>query len=319
MFRGTVRPGVAWLTCLGVVCGATLAMAAAPENLRAKRAVGSGGTCPDAMIFVRILTDTYGSETSWEVVDRATGGVVGSGSGYAGSTLYETEVCVDSTACYDFTIYDGYGDGIFSPGGYEVYYEGDLIASTMGGLFTGSSETVAFIGGGCVVPTGACCENEVCTGTVEESQCAGDWYSGGDCTTFACPTIAGLTCPDSLFAQNAHGSTDLWSLGTSEVNVEGSNYLRTEHFSGVISPICDIHWWGTQMILLTDWEDCVESDPTFIITFYADGAQPGAVVLSYTVQAVISPTNELMNGLYNLKYFSVDTLSPCVTLSAGWV
>jgi hypothetical protein len=291
-------------------------MAAGPENLRAKLAVDRGG-CPDATIFVRILTDTYGSETSWEVVDRATSTVVGSGGGYSGNTLYETEVCVDSTGCYDFTIYDSYGDGIFSPGFYEVYYNGTLVGS--GGDFD-SSETVGFIGGGCVVPTGACCESEVCTGTVEESQCSGTWYGGEDCAAFVCPAIAGLTCPDSLFGQNSHSAADSWSLGTSEVYVEGTNYLRTEHFSGVISPICDIHWWGTQMVLLVDWENCTESDPTFEIIFYADaGGQPGAVVQSYTVQAAISPTNELFNGVYELKYFSVDTLDPCTVLSDGWV
>ncbi len=322
MFRGTARLGAAWLTCLGVVCGVAVAAAAEPENLRARAIGGSGRTCPDATILVSILTDDYGSETSWEVTENPGGTVIASGGvggTYGNNTLYDTEVCVSSTGCYDFTIYDAFGDGIccsYGNGYYEVYYEGGLVGS---GAEFGASETVPFIGS-CVVPTGACCESEVCTGTVEEAQCAGTWYAGQECPDFACPGIAGLTCPDSLFSQNAHGAADSWSLGTSEFDVNGTNYLRAEHFSGVISPICDIHWWGTQMVLTGDWANCSESDPTFIITFYADNAgEPGAVVQSYTVQAVISPTNELLNGVFELKYFSVDTLDPCTILGDGWV
>jgi hypothetical protein len=276
--------------------------------------------CPDATITIEILTDTYGSETSWDVVEQGVG-VIASGGGYASSTFYTEEVCVDSTSCYDVNIYDAYGDGIFSPGGYTVYYNGTEIADTMGGGFTGSQDTIGFIGGGCVLPTGACCEAGVCTGTVEEPQCAGDWYEGEDCATFDCPLIAGLDCPvDALAAQSVADATT-WSAGTSEIDVQGSAYIRYETYSGAVGNICDLHWWGIFGFFDgAAWNACTDSDPSFEVKFYADAAgSPGAEVSSYVVTPTISPTNELLNGLFPLWYFSVPSLDPCTVLTDGWI
>jgi len=112
-----------------------------------------GGGCDgrsDAVITIDLLTDAWGYETSWTLSEQG-GGVVGSGSGYGDDSFYSIDVDVDSTSCYDFTINDDYGDGIYDPGGFTISYEGDVVADFMGGLFTGASMTVPNIGGGCEV------------------------------------------------------------------------------------------------------------------------------------------------------------------------
>jgi hypothetical protein len=111
---------------------------------------GEAGCCsdPDAVITVQILTDNYGGETTWELVEQDCG-VVASGGPYPNNTLIEVNVDVCSTSCYDFTIFDSFGDGIccaYGEGFYNIYYNGELVGS--GGEF-GSEETVADIGEGC--------------------------------------------------------------------------------------------------------------------------------------------------------------------------
>lgn len=149
--------------------------------------------CPDATIEIQILTDGYGDETSWEVYDYGTASVIASGpaTAYADDTLYIEEVCVDSTGCYKFTIYDAYGDGIFSPGYYEVYYQGTLVGSNT--AFGSSAESVDLIGGGCVT-SGACCVAGTCTNVADQAACealGGLFFILQDCGTFTCPTCDG--------------------------------------------------------------------------------------------------------------------------------
>lgn len=59
-------------------------------------------------------TDCWGSETTWDIVD-STGAIVNSGGPYSdvtgGETILET-LCL-ANGCYDFNIYDAYGDGVF--------------------------------------------------------------------------------------------------------------------------------------------------------------------------------------------------------------
>ncbi|NNC82474.1 MAG: zinc metalloprotease, partial [Flavobacteriales bacterium] len=75
-------------------------------------------------ITVSIDVDNYGNETTWDIQD-ASGNVVASGGPYPGNaygTTFSTDVCL-SNDCFDFTIYDSYGDGIccgYGFGSYEV-------------------------------------------------------------------------------------------------------------------------------------------------------------------------------------------------------
>jgi len=63
-------------------------------------------------IVVTIVTDTWGSETTWEITD-ASDAVVASGGPYAnidGGDTFTTDVYLED-GCYTFTIFDEYGDG----------------------------------------------------------------------------------------------------------------------------------------------------------------------------------------------------------------
>nr|MBS0037906.1 T9SS type A sorting domain-containing protein [Saprospiraceae bacterium] len=94
-----------------------------------------------------IVLDDYPNETSWDIVD-ATGEVLFSEGPYSGQQPGSTVVenfCLEEV-CYDFTIYDSYGDGIccaFGNGSYELINDntGQIVAS--GGQFD-FEETTSF-------------------------------------------------------------------------------------------------------------------------------------------------------------------------------
>ncbi|MFH0866050.1 MAG: choice-of-anchor J domain-containing protein [Bacteroidota bacterium] len=97
----------------------------------------------DASITVNILTDSYGSETTWELINNSTSLVIASGGPYGNSTLYSTSVCVLSSDCFTFNIYDSWGDGIccaYGNGTYEIQWDGISF-----GIIPGSFTTSATI------------------------------------------------------------------------------------------------------------------------------------------------------------------------------
>jgi subtilisin family serine protease len=110
--------------------------------------------CDEDSITIEIFTDNYPGETTWQLVDQSNGSTVATGGPYAvPQTLYSQTVCIPFSSCYDFTIFDSYGDGIccgYGNGYYNVYYNGGLVAA--GGQF-GSSETVYDIGACQTIPT----------------------------------------------------------------------------------------------------------------------------------------------------------------------
>lgn len=91
-------------------------------------------------VTIEITTDQYGYETYWTLTD-ANGTVLlqggefpdGSGTTYENNTTYTESVCAPDDACLRFDLYDDFGDGIFSPGGYTVSMDGSEIAT--GGNF----------------------------------------------------------------------------------------------------------------------------------------------------------------------------------------
>lgn len=96
-------------------------------------------------VTIDIIQDDYGSETSWEINDGTnvlyTGGPYSDGND---QVLISTDVCLSLSECYNFVIYDSYGDGIccaYGNGSYTVGYNGAIYAT--GGTF-GSSETTNF-------------------------------------------------------------------------------------------------------------------------------------------------------------------------------
>jgi hypothetical protein len=273
-----------------------------------------------AVMDILIFTDSYPSETTWDVRPQAGGDAICSGGPYdMAGYLYEESCDVDPAECYIFTIYDAYGDGIccsYGNGWYEVYYEGELFCS--GGQF-GTSESCT-LGGGCVWPEGACCVNQECVATNIEPQCdsmGGTFYEGETCPEFECPGSLVECPPGTLFGQNPHDPGASWSFGTSAVTT-GFTYLIQENYEGVDSPICDIHWWG--LSLLCCWTACDPAGVTFDITFYQDaGGVPGAVVCSYTgLLPTYVGTGQFYSG-FEMLYYSVELLNPCCMLENGWV
>lgn len=108
---------------------------------------GGGGGCTDNEVTVTILTDNYPGETTWEVRNSG-GSVVASGGPYSSSgTTYTADLCLPD-GCYDFNIFDSYGDGIccaYGTGSYTVS-NGTTLAS--GGAFASSESTNFCLGGG---------------------------------------------------------------------------------------------------------------------------------------------------------------------------
>lgn len=97
-----------------------------------------------SQIIVNIIPDSYPNETSWDIKDTANT-IIASG------TINSDTLCYPTGNLLHFTIYDSYGDGIccgaFGDGSYNVYLDGNLVAT--GGHFT-FNETTTFN-----YPTGA--------------------------------------------------------------------------------------------------------------------------------------------------------------------
>lgn len=121
---------------------------------------GGGPACSDNEINLSITLDNYPGETTWEVVNSS-GATVASGGPYsgAGSSVNE-DLCLPD-GCYDFTIFDSYGDGIccgYGNGSYTLSDGSTVLAS--GGSF-GSSETTSFcLGGGSNPPPSNYCASQ---------------------------------------------------------------------------------------------------------------------------------------------------------------
>lgn len=101
-------------------CSVILLVMLYPNNVVAQ------SSCPDGEyeILVEIVPDSWASsETSWEVLNTA-GIPVISGTDEGGSFCTTLE-----EACLTFNIYDTYGDGLINEGGYQVFFDGNLVTS----------------------------------------------------------------------------------------------------------------------------------------------------------------------------------------------
>lgn len=89
---------------------------------------------------LNIVLDEYPEETTWDIQDNA-GNILASGIGYTGGTV-DLDVCV-AAGCYEFTIYDDYGDGIcclYGEGSYSVINPNGVEVAA-GGEFSDSETT----------------------------------------------------------------------------------------------------------------------------------------------------------------------------------
>jgi hypothetical protein len=112
--------------------------------------------CVDNVVTLVIAFDGYPNEISWDVTD-ANGTVVAFAAADATNTyanLTETiDLCLED-ACFDFTIYDSYGDGLYdgqTTGSYTLTNaNGDTLVTGSGAF--GSSATANF----CLTTSGVC-------------------------------------------------------------------------------------------------------------------------------------------------------------------
>eukprot|EP00957_Ditylum_brightwellii_P169745 12920538-Ditylum_brightwellii.AAC.1 len=118
------------LTPTGAEC--TSPLTSSPTNF-------PGCSSGEKVFKLSLLTDQWGSETSWEVTGP--NGVVKSGDGYGGNSAYTEKHCIPNDAC-EFVISDTFGDGICCDqgnGSYQVWVDG--VEKGDDGVFS-SSETV---------------------------------------------------------------------------------------------------------------------------------------------------------------------------------
>ncbi|NNL92387.1 MAG: T9SS type A sorting domain-containing protein [Saprospiraceae bacterium] len=170
--------------------------------------VDCGGDCPpcppgcvDTEVTMTIILDNYPGETTWTLTDG--GSTLFSGGPYStpGATITETWCLADG--CYDYNIFDSYGDGIccaYGSGSYIVTDDqGNVLAS--GGAFT-SSETTNFCFGGPPPPT---CTDGIQNGNETGVDC------GGDCP----PCNTGCTDVDIDF-EDFESGWGIWNDGGSD-------------------------------------------------------------------------------------------------------
>lgn len=99
--------------------------------------------CFTPSYIITINTDNFGIETTWNLINQASGAVVASGGPYADNSTIVENVCVPAD-CYDFEILDDFGDGMCCFEGIGSYSVLDNITSTVvasGGSFTFSETT----------------------------------------------------------------------------------------------------------------------------------------------------------------------------------
>ncbi len=80
--------------------------------------------CPtgNSEVIIQIVPDAWPTETSWTLTDMQ-------GNQIAAGNFIGDTVCVPTSSCLIFTIYDSFGDGIYLPGGYWLYVDGILVAN----------------------------------------------------------------------------------------------------------------------------------------------------------------------------------------------
>lgn len=90
-------------------------------------------------VEISLKLDNYPSETSWTVTGHGppyNGNAVTSGGPYGNYADYETveidDLCLNLSSCYTFSLFDSWGDGIYSSGDYEVKVNGEVILSHPG-------------------------------------------------------------------------------------------------------------------------------------------------------------------------------------------
>lgn len=130
----TVAPGVHTITVT-----VSLPNGGSDENTQNDVVASSFTAEMGEIVTLTLITDNWGEETSWELADSNNTVLYSVDEDtYLSNTTYDVEFCLPSDACYTFTIYDSYNDGICCGEGQGSYTikdsEGNVLGS--GGEFT---------------------------------------------------------------------------------------------------------------------------------------------------------------------------------------
>jgi len=181
----------------------------------------------DVYVTVQIVTDAYGSETTWDIKD-ANGAVVLSGGPYndltaAGTTTQTpTSGTLAAQMCHAFTIYDSYGDGIdagYGAGSFTVTDgSGTILAS--GGVFTDEDGDAFKTGSTATPPASWDCDGA--NGCIDPGTGAGQYTSLAACnavcnTNDISETISNLSIypnpvKDALTIEGVYTSVDIFDV-----------------------------------------------------------------------------------------------------------
>lgn len=163
----------------GVDCGGSCAPCATCDDgiqNGDETGVDCGGSCAPCQVTcesfqLTLNFDDFASETSWQLTDLD-GTLIDSDGGFGSADDFTTNVedfCLDP-GCYEFTIFDSFGDGIccdYGDGSYSLTdSDGNVLGS--GGAF-GSEETTFFCtdpGPDCVAPTASASVTSYCSNGV---------------------------------------------------------------------------------------------------------------------------------------------------------
>lgn len=232
--------------------------------------------CNDNEVIVDITVDSYGTETTWTLVDDS-GTTVGSGGPYNGlpsGTVLTDSLCL-TDGCYTFTINDSYGDGIccaYGNGSYSVSNGATSLAS--GGSF-GSSEQTTF----CVSTAAATCDDGLQNGSETGIDCGGP-----DCQP----------CNNSgnqLWGHYFESGWDGWTKGGSDCArisnstraAEGNFSIRIRDNSGsastMTSPSIDLSGYSQVTFEFTFYAFSMEAGEDFFVEYY-DGSN-WSVIANY--------------------------------------
>merc|ERR1711957_870649 len=159
----------------------------------------------------QLLTDNYGSETSWTLSTQNGVDLVLSGEGYEHGNNYGGENCIND-GCYTFVMSDSYGDGIccsYGEGNYSFAVNG-VNEIESGGDF-GFSETTDF----CTTAPTSCVDSGTlisyggagytCAQVVANDSCAVA-VAASHCP-FSCSTCEESACLDSQASWIVSGGT----------------------------------------------------------------------------------------------------------------
>jgi hypothetical protein len=160
------------------------------------------GSCivPGATPTLTLLTDCWGDEVSWELLDAGGAVIATNPFAYGNQTTYLYDFCLEQGECYTFNIYDSFGDGLAGiasgcaiDGNYFLTADDGSIIFQMGVPNYGSLATHNFcLTGGVLGCTDTAACNYDSTATVDDGSCT---YPG--CTnSIACNYNSLAGCDD---------------------------------------------------------------------------------------------------------------------------